>query len=101
MRNTISTNSATMRAMITPMNAPKRLVISMIMPTNGLKAMVPSDVTGRYKALPLEQVAEAEHASSFEGISRFSIPVLAGRLHFAIAPVNRSHTLIDGTLGVL
>ena len=45
MRKTMSTNSAKMRARITPMAAPSRLEIRKIMPTNGLNAMVESDDT--------------------------------------------------------
>ena len=79
----MSTNSAMMRATITPMQAPSTLTIRMIMPTNGLYAMVVErtdragkaeqdgndhgepienlDHGGRHEPLPLEQIAEAEH----------------------------------------
>ena len=45
MRNTMSTNSAMMRARITPMKAPSTLTINRIMPTNGLYAIVVSALT--------------------------------------------------------
>ena len=47
MRNTMSTNSAMMRAMTTPMQAPSTLAMRNIMPTKGLKAIVVSDETGK------------------------------------------------------
>ena len=102
MRNTMSTNSAMMRAMTTPMQAPSRLAMRKIMPTKGLKAMRGErrdragkaeqdgnhnsepiedfDHSGRHEPLPLEQVADAEH----RGFSRRKIGDTTTALEFTL-----------------
>ena len=60
MRNTMSTNSATMRDMTIPMQMPSRLVIRKIMPTNGLYAMISSELTAPTTPISTEMTTASQ-----------------------------------------